>query len=417
MKSPENIQKKVCFNIVCSIRIGTAGSLSDFLLLYLRRDIILKCLKKVTAILLTFLIVMFACVPVLAETYIEYDHFIFSKNLDNTIEIVDYDNSDANMVIPSTILGHNVVSIDKVAFYENYVITSATLPDTLLKIRDSAFYSAKNLTYVNIPVNCITIENMAFQYCDSLKEVNFESRLTQIEKQIFYGCSSLEEIRLPKTVELIDTYAFGACTSLKKIYIPQATTKIAANAFKDSQNVTIYGYRNSYAQTYADEHNIPFVAIEDADKSELESVLNSAEAILADDNSPYTSESLEALRNAVSAGYKVYKNDYASQSEVDKAVEDINIAIQNLIAFFSDYFYGDSNLNGYVDIDDATDIQRYLAGLLDFSAIQYVVADVNGDGHVSIDDVTEMQLYLADYEVEFVGQKIPTDKFLDKTLS
>lgn len=368
----------------------------------------MKKIKSLSAFFVALFIVITATVPVFAETYFEHDHFTFLRNDDFSITITDYDNSDANMVIPSTILGHNVVSIDKVAFYENYVITSATLPDTLLNIGDSAFYRAKNLTSVNIPVNCTTIGNLAFQYCSSLKEVKFESSLTQIGKQNFYGCSSLEEVNLPDTVESISTYAFGACTSLKKIYIPKSTTTIAANAFKNSPNVTIYGYSNSYAQTYANEHAIPFVVIDGTDKAELYKVLNSAEAILADDNSQYTSESLESLRGAVSAGYDVYNNNDASQSDVDKAVENIIIAMQNLVIVKPEYIYGDVNLNGFIDIDDATSIQRNLAGYLSLSAIQDVIADVNCDGNITIDDVTVIQLYLADYEVEFVGQVIPS---------
>lgn len=374
----------------------------------------MKKTKNILAFALALLIAVIAIVPVCAETYFEYDHFTFTRNEDRTIEIADYDNSSENMVIPSTILSFEVVAIVDVAFYENSAIKTAVLPDTLLKIGASAFYGAKNLTSVNIPVNCLTIEKMAFQNCSSLKDVKFESNLTEIGKQIFYGCSSLEEIKLPKTVESIDTYAFGACSSLKKIYIPESTTLIAANAFKNSPNVTIYGYRDSYAQTYADENGIPFIVIDAADKTELEEALYSAQAILSDDNSPYTTESLDNLNSTVLIGNSVLNDEYASQSDVDNAVENIQAAIQNLVPNLSEYIYGDAYLDGYVEIDDATGIQKYLAEILDFSSLQVVAADANCDGNISIDDVTAIQRYLAEYEVGFVGEKIPSEKFNTK---
>lgn len=374
----------------------------------------MKKTKSILAFTLTLLILIISIVPVCAATYFEYDHFIFTRNDDLTIEIADYDNSSEDMVIPSDILGFKVVAIADVAFYENTAIKTAVLPDTLLRIGSSAFYGAKNLTSINIPKNCTQLESLAFQYCSSLKEVKFESDLTQINKQTFYGCSGLEEIRLPKTVDSIGSYAFAACTSLMKIYIPEATTSIDAKAFRNSPNVTIYGYRDSYAQTYADENGIPFIVIDAADKTELEEALYSAQAILSDDNSPYTTESLDNLNSTVLIGNSVLNDEYASQSDVDNAVENIQAAIQNLVPNLSEYIYGDAYLDGYVEIDDATGIQKYLAEILDFSSLQVVAADANCDGNISIDDVTAIQRYLAEYEVGFVGEKIPSEKFNTK---
>ena len=56
---------------------------------------------------------------------------------------------------------------------------------------------------------------------------------------------------------------------------------------------------------------------------------------------------------------------------------------------------GDVNLDGTVNITDATDIQKYIAGLSEFTAEQTAVADYNGDGTVNITDSTELQKVLA----------------------
>ena len=55
----------------------------------------------------------------------------------------------------------------------------------------------------------------------------------------------------------------------------------------------------------------------------------------------------------------------------------------------------DIDLNGTVNISDATYIQKYLAMLSDFSLLQQKLADLNRDGKVDIADVTILQKYLS----------------------
>ena len=61
---------------------------------------------------------------------------------------------------------------------------------------------------------------------------------------------------------------------------------------------------------------------------------------------------------------------------------------------------GDVNLNGEVDILDATHIQRYLVDLEKFTDRQIALADSDRDGSVSILDATRIQRYLAGYVTE-----------------
>lgn len=55
---------------------------------------------------------------------------------------------------------------------------------------------------------------------------------------------------------------------------------------------------------------------------------------------------------------------------------------------------GDTDLDGYVNIDDATNVQKYLVSLEEFNVEQKVAADVNEDGSIAIDDVTAIQKIL-----------------------
>lgn len=55
---------------------------------------------------------------------------------------------------------------------------------------------------------------------------------------------------------------------------------------------------------------------------------------------------------------------------------------------------GDVNLDGSISVNDATTIQKYLAGTYTFNDVQLYAADVNKDGVVSVLDVTELQKLL-----------------------
>lgn len=59
-----------------------------------------------------------------------------------------------------------------------------------------------------------------------------------------------------------------------------------------------------------------------------------------------------------------------------------------------DILIGDVNLDGVVNIIDATTIQKYIAELCSLNEIQLYAADVNKDGRVNIDDVTALQKLL-----------------------
>ena len=58
---------------------------------------------------------------------------------------------------------------------------------------------------------------------------------------------------------------------------------------------------------------------------------------------------------------------------------------------------GDANLDGIVNINDVTEIQRNLAEYISLSKTAKANADFNQDGSITIEDCTSMQHYLAEY--------------------
>ena len=84
--------------------------------------------------------------------------------------------------------------------------------------------------------------------------------LTEIGSNAFAACDSLKEIDLPQGLEKIGDFAFEFCDSLEKAVIPESVVYIGEDCF-DSQTV-IYGVQGSYAQQYAEEHQLEFVPVE-----------------------------------------------------------------------------------------------------------------------------------------------------------
>ncbi|MDO4418912.1 MAG: starch-binding protein [Ruminococcus sp.] len=58
-------------------------------------------------------------------------------------------------------------------------------------------------------------------------------------------------------------------------------------------------------------------------------------------------------------------------------------------------FYGDSDLNGKVNIKDATTVQKYAAKLAELDGIAFTQADVTGDAKVNVKDATSIQKFVA----------------------
>ena len=121
----------------------------------------------------------------------------------------------------------------------------------------------KETGYV-IPDGVTEIGTYAFEYCSSLTEIIIPDSVTEIAYGAFSRCFSLTEIVIPDGVTEINGAVFEHCSSLTKIIIPDSITSIPDNAFSSSSNLTIYGYTGSYAENYANEENIAFVALENA---------------------------------------------------------------------------------------------------------------------------------------------------------
>ncbi len=76
-------------------------------------------------------------------------------------------------------------------------------------------------------------------------------------------------------------------------------------------------------------------------------------------------------------------------------------------AVYKDIILGDANLDGKVNVKDATLIQKALAKLASLEGDGFTAADVNGDEKLSIQDATNIQKFAANYDIPYeIGKAV-----------
>lgn len=157
-------------------------------------------------------------------------------------------------------LNEGLLSIGNGAFCNCTMLKSINIPDTVTQIGDNAFQWCESLKEITIPDSVAKIGNNVFEDCYSLESITIPNSVSEIGDETFRNCESLKEITLPDSISKIGELAFWCCDSLKGITIPESVTEIGEDAFDDT--CTIYGISGSYAQKYAESHELKFVPIE-----------------------------------------------------------------------------------------------------------------------------------------------------------
>lgn len=167
---------------------------------------------------------------------------------------------------------NNITDIGKYAFSGCWRITSLTIGEGVTSIGKGAFEDLKKL--VSIQWNATNVAdfsthdevfNFAGFFTDGIT-VTFGEKVTAIPAYAFftssYNTPRIKTATVNEGTTSIGDYAFGRLKSLTSITIPFSTTSIGCHAFyKYSEDFLIYGYTFSYAETYADENEIPFSSL------------------------------------------------------------------------------------------------------------------------------------------------------------
>ena len=198
--------------------------------------------------------------------YKDIDGILFNKE---ETRLIEYPAGKTN---ETYVISDSVTSIGDHAFYSCDNLTSITIPDSVTNIGDDAFYHCsglKNITVENSNLNYKDIDGILFnkegtsliEYPAGKANETYviPNSVTSIEDNAFSWCSNLKSITIPNSDTSIGVCAFYACGSLISIIIPDSVTSIGTGAFSYCDKLTIYGTANSYAKTYAEDNNIPYI--------------------------------------------------------------------------------------------------------------------------------------------------------------
>ena len=184
-------------------------------------------------------------------------------------------------------LNQNIKKIP-VDCFDTCGLLSITIPSSVTEIEDGAFHSTFYLERVNLNEGLESIGNRSFENSNSIKELKFPSTLKSVGEKSFYETSSLVKLELNDGLETIGENAFRGCRSLKSVTIPASVTSIGEKAFGyfyDPQKIdgfTIYGYRGTAAETYANENGFTFIPLDSTDPNDIDVVLNSGDVVEAE---------------------------------------------------------------------------------------------------------------------------------------
>lgn len=245
--------------------------------------------------------------------------------------------------------------------------------------------------------------NIDVSGCDMLDEVSFSGSMINtvtisgknLNDSTFYDCSELEAVII-KGGSTIYEGTFKMCPTLQAIYIPSDITEIVDNAFENSSNITITGVADSYAQTYANEHNINFkpgaficgniVAKENLDDSYQYYYPVEDVSIVYNDEVQSTSDKLGYfVLFSTESGETQYKLEYPYGYNINQTTSITNnepLIIENPIGLICYDWRND----GYINAKDYLKLSDQIKRGSEATGIDDKYFDINKDGKVTEED-------------------------------
>ena len=201
------------------------------------------------------------------------------KIVSGAVSIVGYTEETKNVVIPKTLDGYNVISIESSAFKGNTSITTLSFQGNVREIGTTAFSGCTSLKSVTLPDSLLSLGNHAFKNtaissivipaklektgyyspfedCPELTSVTFAAGMKTIPNKILWNASSVRSLTIPDSITEIGNYAlsgtgitefkghnnitgignnaFMNCASLNTVQLPSGLRSIGNHAFKNT---------------------------------------------------------------------------------------------------------------------------------------------------------------------------------------
>ncbi len=256
----------------------------------------------------------------------------FSKlteiNIPGGVKAIPESQFEGCINLKKVVLNDGLEKIGKCAFYKCHNLSEIKIPNTVKEIYGWAFRECHSLKNIVIPnsVEVLGKTSAAIIYCNNLETVVLSDNITKLYsagagswgelancpklKSVYIGNNVLELENSPDAYEGI----MGGNESLKTIIIPEGVITIGSCAFKNNNNLEavvlpksfskiqlnlkgskpfyqfdgwdakqplpklyLYGYKGTYAETFANEGGFPFVDISVATPTDSKVVINGKE--------------------------------------------------------------------------------------------------------------------------------------------
>ncbi|WP_024859093.1 S8 family serine peptidase [Ruminococcus albus] len=151
-----------------------------------------------------------------------------------------------------------------------------TIPDYVTYCGPSSM-ATWGLDELQLSNNLLCIENSAFMVYDgtlmnntTLNDLKLNDGLKYIGDKAFFGYGALTSVRIPSSVAHIGDYAFGYCTDIEKLQEDMETHiddesfdwRSSKKYYKKIEDFTIYGYKGTEAENYANKNDFKFIALD-----------------------------------------------------------------------------------------------------------------------------------------------------------
>jgi hypothetical protein len=281
----------------------------------------------------------------------KYEIWLIDKNNNNKIKEGSdppvLENTEDDYVETVGYLGDkNVSTINDIIKSYNYTYPEDKITRTIptKSIGHDTFRDCINLQKIEFPSTLDKIGYGAFHGCTALKEITIPNTVTAIGNFAFSDCKSLNKITFSSTLKSIGEFAFAECDSLINVTLPNSVTFIDDFAFAQCDNLTNVDLGTG-------KKTIGWLILDGSPKAVNVKNNNSSVKMRTSSAPAFNFESIEIPR-------------------ID----------------------GDANLDGEVNISDATTAQKYIAKISNEISKK---ADFNNDGVVNVLDVTAIQKSVA----------------------
>ena len=189
--------------------------------------------------------------------------------------------------IKNVVIEDGITGIGNYAFMECSNLETISIPASVTEIGDFVFYDMNSVKGINVDENnenYKSVDGVLFNkdMTEIIKYPNGRSgsyaipeTVTTIHTCAFRECTELTELEIPDSVTTFESYSFYNCDSLLSVTIPSSVTEMGSSytscglgykfhkgGGEPIENFAIKGYRNTEAESYANENNFIFIDLD-----------------------------------------------------------------------------------------------------------------------------------------------------------